>query len=327
MGGVNLAKKSGVGKAVYHQISMLEKQGIIVNKTGLKNSDIVHINTVFPDSVLVAIIAKALGKKVLYYGHSTMEDFKNSFVGSNFFAPLFKRWIIFCYGLGDAVITPTEYSKALLEGYKIKKPIYALSNGIDTDYWKKEEMNSSQKKEFLEKYHLSNDRKAVMSVGHFMERKGVTEFVEIARNNPEISFIWFGYTPSILVPRRVQKIIKQAPDNLIFAGFVDSEELKKAYNFCDLFLFMSHEETEGIVVLEAMACEIPVIVRDIPVYNGWLMNGKNVIKFKQNGELSYLLNKVLKNVDASMVKEAVETAHKRDFTETGQKLLMIYNQI
>lgn len=41
---------------------------------------------------------------------------------------------------------------------------------------------------------------------------------------------------------------------------------------------MSHEETEGIVVLEALACGIPTVVRDIPVYNGWLREGQNVYK-------------------------------------------------
>ncbi|SEA07801.1 1,2-diacylglycerol-3-alpha-glucose alpha-1,2-glucosyltransferase [Oribacterium sp. KHPX15] len=328
MGGINLTKKSGVGKAVYHQISMLEKQGISVNKSGLKQSDIVHINTVFPDSVFMAVRAKALGKKVLYYGHSTMEDFKNSFVGSNFLAPVFKQWIVFCYGLGDAVITPTEYSKSLLEGYNIKKPVYALSNGIDTYYWRKEkELNLIQKKEFLKKYNLPDDKKVIMSVGHYMERKGITEFIELARNNPDYSFIWFGYTPSVLVPARVRKEIRQSPENLIFAGFVDSAELKKAYNFCDLFLFMSHEETEGIVVLEAMACEIPVIVRDIPVYNGWLVNGKNVFKFKQNDELPGILKQVLNSTDKSIVKEAGKTALERDFSRTGQRLSAIYDII
>lgn len=41
---------------------------------------------------------------------------------------------------------------------------------------------------------------------------------------------------------------------------------------------MSHEETEGIVVLEALACGIPTVVRDIPVYNGWLREGQNAYK-------------------------------------------------
>ena len=38
----------------------------------------------------------------------------------------------------------------------------------------------------------------------------------------------------------------------------------------DAFFFPSREETEGIVVLEALASHQDVVVRDIPVYKGWL---------------------------------------------------------
>ena len=54
-----------------------------------KEATVVHMNTVFPDSVIAAFIAKMQKKKVIYYGHSTMEDFKNSFIGSNLAAPIF----------------------------------------------------------------------------------------------------------------------------------------------------------------------------------------------------------------------------------------------
>ena len=46
--------------------------------------------------------------------------FQNSFTGSNLIAPLFKKWIMKCYQTGDLILTPTNYSKSLLEGYGIK---------------------------------------------------------------------------------------------------------------------------------------------------------------------------------------------------------------
>lgn len=65
-----------------------------------------------------------------------MEDFKNSFIGSNLAAPIFKKWICFCYNLGDVVVTPTEYSRKLLEGYGLKRKIYSITNGVDTEFFK-----------------------------------------------------------------------------------------------------------------------------------------------------------------------------------------------
>ena len=40
--------------------------------------------------------AKRRGKKVIMYGHSTREDFRKSFIGSNFFAPFVWKYLAQC---------------------------------------------------------------------------------------------------------------------------------------------------------------------------------------------------------------------------------------
>ena len=90
-----------------------------------------------------------------------MEDFRNSFIGSNRFAPLFKKWICFCYGFGDIVITPTEYSRGLLESYGIQKKIYAVSNGVDTEFFQSRN-KEKEKQELHEKYKIPMNRKVKM---------------------------------------------------------------------------------------------------------------------------------------------------------------------
>ena len=189
-GGFGIVAKSGVGSAIKHQKNML-KQADIEEAKSWKEADIIHMNTVFPDSVLAACLAKMQGKKVVYYGHSTMEDFRNSFIGSNRFASLFKKWICFCYSLGDIVITPTEYSKGLLESYGIQKKIYAVSNGVDTEFFQSRN-KEKEKQELHEKYKIPMNRKVVVSAGHLIRRKGILDFLELAKMMPEITFIWFG---------------------------------------------------------------------------------------------------------------------------------------
>lgn len=142
-GGQSLVAKSGVGSAIRHQEKMLRAAGVTVTDVW-KEADVVQINTVLPDSPLVARRARRQGKKVVYYGHSTMEDFKNSFIGSNLAAPLFKKWICHCYRQGDVVITPTEYSRELLRNYGLYRKIYALTNGVDTEFFHKTEQASGQ---------------------------------------------------------------------------------------------------------------------------------------------------------------------------------------
>ncbi|WP_248790046.1 glycosyltransferase, partial [Escherichia coli] len=70
--------------------------------------------------------------------HSTREDFENSFIGSNFFAPLFGKYLAHMYQKADYVITPSEYSKHLIQSYGVTTPIIAVSNGIDLEKYKKD---------------------------------------------------------------------------------------------------------------------------------------------------------------------------------------------
>ena len=187
-GGLSLVAKSGVGSAIRHQEKMLRAAKVTVTDVW-KEADIVQINTVLPDSPLVARRARRQGKKVVYYGHSTMEDFKNSFIGSNLAAPLFKKWIRHCYRQGDVVITPTEYSRELLMKYDLHREIYALTNGVDTEFFHKTEQAGGRFRIF---FHLPVDKKVVISAGHLIHRKGIEDFLEMAKRMPDIIFLWFG---------------------------------------------------------------------------------------------------------------------------------------
>ena len=110
------------------------------------------------------------------------------------------------------------------------------------------------------KFPDNGEADGVVSAGHFFERKGILDFIALARRMPGVRFFWFGHTDPALVPRAVRKAMQAAPPNLCFAGFVTQAALRDAYCGADAFLFCSHEETEGIVVLEALACGVPVLL-------------------------------------------------------------------
>ena len=320
-GSAALVRRSGVGQAMLHQKQMLAAAGVASTDRPSPDARTVHINTVLPGAPLAALQAHLAGKKVVYYGHSTEEDFRSSFKGSDRLAPLFRRWIRFCYERGDVVITPTPYSKRLLEEAGVRRPIYALSNGVDTDFFAP---SAQRRRAFREKYGLSETDKAVLSVGHYIARKGILEFVELARRLPEVRFFWFGHTDLRLVPRRVRDAIAGAPSNVTFPGFADQAALRDAYCGCDVFAFMSHEETEGIVVLEALACGIPTVVRDIPVYREWLTAGASVYKAKDGWDF---LRKVAGLLDGSLpalTASGLRAARSRSIPAVGRVLRTIY---
>ena len=320
-GGFGIVAKSGVGSAIKHQKNML-KQADIEEAKSWKEADIVHINTVFPDSVLAACLAKMQGKKVVYYGHSTMEDFRNSFIGSNRFAPLFKKWICFCYGLGDIVITPTEYSKGLLKSYGIQKKIYAVSNGVDTEFFQSRN-KEKEKQELHEKYKISMNRKVVVSAGHLIKRKGILDFLKLAKMMPETTFIWFGGGNDSLVTQEVKEAVKKKSENVIFAGYVEAEELRNAYCGADAFAFFSYEETEGIVVLEALACEVPVVLRDIPVYKGWIQNQMQAYKVHNLEEYKHNLMHIFKEKQEELKRNGADLTKVRKMSRESMETYRI----
>ena len=317
-------EKSGVGRAIKHQMKALELNNVEYTLDPKDDYDIIHINTIFPESLSMAKKAKKQGKRIVYHAHSTEEDFRNSFTFSNQLAPLFKSWLKTCYNIADIIVTPTPYSKRLLEAYPIEKPIYAISNGIELDFFKK---NEKEGLEFRKKYGFKKTDKIVIAVGLYIERKGILDFVELARRCPEYQFVWFGYTNLNLVPPKIRKAVSTELPNLYFAGYVPREELKKAYSGADLFLFPTLEETEGIVLLEALASKVPVLIRDIPIYEGWFEDGKNVYKASNLEEFESKMSDILEKRLPDLTEEGYKVAKERDIKSVGKQLKDVYAKL
>ncbi len=315
-----MIEKSGVGRAIYHQKNAAGQNGIEVVDT-LKEADVVHINTIFPKSAWVARRAKRKHIPVIYHAHSTKEDFRNSFIGSNLFDNLFGHWIKHCYNLGDIIVTPTNYSKSLLQAYGITKRIEVISNGIDIHYYDK---NQIDRETFRKKYGFKADDIVIMSVGLTIKRKGIEDFVELARRMPQYFFIWFGEVNMNTIPREIRKVVQTKLPNLIFAGYAKKDDLREAYGSCDLFLFPSYEETEGIVVLEAAAMKIPALLRDIPVYADWLTEDRDVYKARSIDEFEQKITQIVENKCVSLTENAYQVAKERDLQCVGKQLGQVY---
>lgn len=297
-------QKSGVGRAQLHQEMALKSAGIPYTTDYKDDFDLVHINTVFPNSLRVAKRAKAAGKPVIYHAHSTMEDFKNSYSFSNQASIGFKYWLKICYNTADLILTPSQYAKDLLGKYDIDKPIHVISNGIDLSYW---QATPAEVADMRARFNLRPDQKVAISVGLQIERKGIIEFVELAKQMPEVTFIWFGYSNPHALPKAVKKAIATKLPNLIFAGYIPRDQVRVAYQMADVYLFMTHEETEGIVLLEALASKVNTIVSDLAVFD-YLQADRDVYKadslvsFKR--QLQGLLDGDLPNLTAVGYQQA-----------------------
>ena len=272
--------------------------------------------------------AKKAKKPVVYHTHTTYEDFRGSVKFSNQLAPIIKFWAKKLYNSADYLISPTEYTKKLIEKKYLKSPkeIRVISNGVSN---KKFSEKDQLKDKFLKEYKIN--KPLIITAGLPFERKGIKDFVKIVEKCPDYQFLWFGSSSiKSMLPKKIQKIIDNPPKNLIFPGYVDKDILIGAFGAAKTFLFMTYEENEGIVVLEALSSKLPLVVRDIPVYDNWLSDGKNCFKAKDNEEfykkMVSIVNEKVTNID-EIIQNAYDIALERDLVKIGEKYKKYYEDI
>ena len=223
-----LARESGIGAAMRHQEAAVRSLGHRVVTNPLRSFDVVHLNTPFPDTPLLARWARLWRRPVLVWAHSTEDDFRDSFPGSNRLAPLFRRWIAHLYRRGDVVITPSTYSRELISApkYGLSAPIRVLSNGVDTGFFRPDPQARPRLRDSL---GLPPEATVVISVGMQLVRKGILDWVRVAQEMPEVTFVWYGRTDPRLLTAEVKRALAGAPANALFPGYVRPEQLREAY--------------------------------------------------------------------------------------------------
>ncbi len=318
---------SGLGKAIEHQKKALEYMKIpYTTNEKEKDYDIAHFNTYFLKSYFLAKKLKKKGIKIVFHAHSTEEDYVDGFVFGHATRKLFKWWIVKNYQLGDVIITPTDYSKHILENYRglQNKKIYAISNGLQLDFFKPD---SCYRSSFRNRYGYQEKDKVIIGIGLYIRRKGIVDFVELAKRMPEYQFIWFGHSPLTVATADVREAVMTKLDNLKFAGYVPQKLIREALGGCDLYLFPTLEETEGIPIIEACAMGTDAIIRDIPVFDHWLEDGVNVYKAKDVDEFEQKIKAFFKGTLPSVSKNAFEIAKMRDIKTVGRSLKAVYESV
>lgn len=314
---------SGIGRAMKHQQRALDMMHIDWTKDPNDDYDILHLNTYGFKSWKILKQAKKAGKKVIFHGHSTKEDFQNSFLLSNLIAPFFKLYLLHFYRAADLIITPTEYSASLIRSYGVKCPILPITNGIDLAKYQR----SERKEEIFRKhFHIKPDEKVVMTAALYFKRKGIDDFVKVAEKMPDVRFIWFGYQNLWTIPGWVRRIVKKNhPKNVEFPGYIAGDVYEGAMTASDVFFFPSREETEGIVVLEALASHQKVVARDIPVYKGWLDENSASLASDVDGFVTDLRQVLDGQVDKTAA--GYEVAKTRSLEHAAKLLLQAYQQV
>lgn len=322
----NLITKSGIGRALRLQMDALSKNNIEYTLDPSDTYDIAHINTYWDKSYKVLKKCKEKGIPVIVHGHSIVEDMEGSFSCWQIANLYTKPHILKMYRNADYIISPTKFSSNVIRNYEgVKCEVIPLSNGITLDEYAYNEEKIAKYRGF---FNITPSQKVVIGVGIPFKRKGFFDFIELAKRNSDITFIWFGGLKSILLPKKNVFAMHHLPKNMIMPGYIDGDIIKGAFMDSKLVFFPSLLETEGIVVLEALAAKTPLLVRDIPVYEDWLTNNVDCYKGKNNDEFDKIIKEVTsKEKDKKLVKKGYDVVKERDTKVIGEKLKIIYESL
>lgn len=312
----------GIWTAWKTQVAALKTAGVEVVTDPSKQHDILHLYVPFLRSKYLAEKYHKSSRPLVTHIHMTAEDFRNSFVGSNLIAPFFKLWLKSFYKKGDVILTPTEYTRRLAaENYNLPiEKIIAVSNGINYGDFSPD---GEKRKEYRDRFKMDGEV-MVFSLGWVFPRKGIYTFIDAAKKFPKNKFFWFGQrAPKGLthLPRPIDP-----PANAKFTGRID--DARGAMNAGDIFFFPSYEENQGIVVLEAAANGKAILLRDIPVFEDWMIHGKNCLKAKTDEEFEEYLAQLISDEKSRkrLGQAARETALGHDLKHVGDKLKNIYER-
>ncbi|MBE6895881.1 MAG: glycosyltransferase [Ruminococcaceae bacterium] len=320
--GIDKISRSGINKVLKYQQMALDSVGIEYTLDPDDDFDILHINTVFFNSEPIISKARKNGAAIVYNAHSIEDDFKNPSFITNMVSKVFQERLKGLYLKGDCIIAPTLYSCNTLQNYGIKTPIEVVPNAVDTNNYIR---NSEKADNFRAVCGFDKNDKIVVSIGQTLKKKGFHDFLSIAKMLPEYKFVWIPSTKSSLFSLEIRNItLHDYPPNVILSDYVSEDDYIGALSAADVILYPTYEESEGINLLECMACKNNIVVRDLPVYQDWLKDGVNCYKGQNNDDFARIVKDLIEGKINDVSLDARKTAEEHSLKNVGIKLKRIY---
>jgi len=265
----------GVHTAFVDMIESLKNRPeveVLVNSK--QTADILHAHTFGP--AYWARRGPYKGRRVMT-AHVIPDSFKGSLIAWRLWMPLAKFYLKFAYNSADLVLAVAPHVKTELENIGVRSRIEVLTNPVNGRrfYW--DPALRAQGRKIL---GLAEGDKVALGVGQVQPRKGIAEFIDTAALCPDVKFFWFGGRPFGSLTDSVKALnakIAAATPNVKFPGTVNLDAMPALYSAADIFFFPSWQENCALAINEAMACGVPLLLKDNPEYPA-LYGANNYLK-------------------------------------------------
>lgn len=204
-------------------------------------------------------------KPVVVTEHGTAQGFINNLAGLDLFTLVSKicKKMFITYDksvlkIADLISAVSASCREELDAYYGIKECLVIPNAVDTDFFRP-----------AAGYHgTENDSNTVLFVGSFITKKGIYDLIEAARiltfrYNIKLNYVLVGDGPlRPIIKKRLKKYGLEG--HFALPGYLDRQALLTTYQKSKMFVLPSYHEGLPTVILEAMACALPVVTTNVP---------------------------------------------------------------
>ncbi len=236
--------------------------------------DVVHAHQPFLMGDTALRIAVGHNLPLVFTYHTMWELYSHYVPGDS---PVVKRFIVALAtgysNLCDSVIAPSQSIRNLLVSRGVASPIATIPTGVDLDL-----LTKGAPAAFRRRTGIPDNAFVVGHVGRLAEEKNLPflarAVAQFVRRHDTSCFVVVGEGP---VLRKIEATFAEhrLQDRLFTIGRLEGKRLVDAYAAFDVFAFASKSETQGLVLIEAMAAGVPAVAIDARGVREVIENGKN----------------------------------------------------
>lgn len=291
------------------------------------NLDIIHLHTPFTLGVLGIMAARIESKPAVMTCHTHYTEYiSHYFLKGKVLTPeMTRRYCSYITNQTDLVISPSEKFKHILEKEGVKRKIIVLPTGL-----KLQDFQKIKKGYFRRRYFLGG-KKILLFVGRLGSEKNVQflikamRYLRDCRNDMVLAIVGEGkYKKNLIALTRRMKLQHQ----VLFTGFLLGKRLSYAYADADCFAFASKTDTQGLVLLEACAHGLPIVMLADGGLTSAVQDGKNgFIVPKDNPQIfAEKIKELFNNNDIyrDFCLKSRGIASELDIEQQAKKLVMLY---
>lgn len=226
-----------------------------------ENYDLIHVHTPFVAHYLGLRLARELKVPYVETYHTFFEDYLHHYlpwvpklIARGIARTISKRQ---CNAV-DAIVAPSKPMLDVLRAYGVKAAAEVIPTGLQEHSFK-----DADGKAFRIKYGIPLERPMLLFVGRVAFEKNISFLLEMTKvlieKHPDALLVVAGQGPA---EKSLHKLAADLglDNNIKFIGYLDrNTELNACYQAADIFVFSSKSETQGLVLLEAMAQGTPVV--------------------------------------------------------------------